>query len=187
MPLYGNSDETGYNEPMETSGFFVGRFNPIHAGHERVIDHMLDSCGPANSTVVIGSSNAPTSMRHFFSYSERRGLIKQLYPDIRVIGLPDFENDDDWLLAMDDLVSGVDGQHEPLFFGGSEEDVRFFTAAGRAVKILNRFDGTTPKVSASEVRDSLLHKRPLDGLLNPAISEFVVGLFWERWEEFKKT
>lgn len=171
-------------------GFFLGRLSPIHAGHEQVIDHMVETCGQENSTIIIGSSNTPASMRHFFSYSERRDLVRRLYPDARVIPLPDFPEDEEWLQALDDLVDGVNGQEnrgKVKFFGGSDEDVRFFLDAGREVEILNRFDGTTPKVSATEVRDSLLHERSLEGLLNPDIEAFVVKLFWEKWEQFKQS
>lgn len=178
----------GIDSP-EMRGVFLGRLSPIHLGHEQVIDHMMDTCGPDNSTIIIGSSNTPTSMRHFFTYEERRDLVKRLYPDARVMPLPDFSTDQEWMVALDDLLEGANGKEHSgkvRFFGGSDEDVQFFLDAGRDVKILNRFDGTTPKISATEVRDSLLHERSLEGLLNPTIEEFVVKLFWEKWEQFKK-
>src|SRR5689334_4699388 len=141
---------------MSEFGMFVGRVSPIHLGHERVIDHMIETHGIDDTMVVIGSSNTAPSMRHFFSYSDRRAFVKALYPDIRVVGLPDYPNDDEWLLALDDIVASTGRAAEDArFFGGCDEDVRFFTNAGRSVTILNRFDGTTPKISATEVRDCL--------------------------------
>lgn len=95
------------SQSPEINGFFVGRLNPIHVGHEQVINYMIEACGPDNSTIVIGSSNTPTSMRHFFSYSERRNFIKSLYPDIRIIGIPDFNSDEEWLVALDDLIDSL--------------------------------------------------------------------------------
>lgn len=178
------------NSSPEMRGVFLGRLSPIHLGHEQVIDHMMETCGPENSTIIIGSSNTPTSMRHFFSYGERRTMIRSLYPDARVLPLADFPDDAEWMQALDDLLDGVNGEEHReavRFFGGSDEDVRFFLDAGREVEILNRFDGTTPKISATEVRDSLLHERPLEGLLNPTVEEFVVTLFKEKWEEFKRS
>jgi hypothetical protein len=175
---------------MAEHGFFIGRLNPIHIGHEQVIDHMIETHGIDNSAVVIGSSNAETSMRHFFSYVERRAFIKTLYPELDVVGLPDYKGDAPWLQALDDIIEFKYGQGsapQAEFFGGSEEDVGFFLAAGRRVRILNRYDGTTPKISASEVRDSLLHERPLEGLLNPKIACQVAELFHRNWQIFKNT
>jgi len=51
---------------------------------------------------------------------------------------------------------------------------------------LNRFDGTTPKVSATEVRDALIKGRPLEGLIEPALISDLENRFIEKWEQFKK-
>jgi hypothetical protein len=72
------------------------------------------------------------------------------------------------------------------FFGGSQEDVEFFTVVGRSVVILNRFDGSTPPISATEVRDALIEKRPVDGLLNAKVAGHISEIFANKWEEFKR-
>lgn len=165
---------------------FVGRLCPLHIGHEVVIRKMIDDF-PGRSLVVIGSSNAPISLRHFFSYEERRDFLRKVFPDISVVGLPDFNSDAEWMVALEDILSiaGFDSK-EVVFFGGCEEDVRFFTDAGRKVSLVNRFDGSTPKISATEVRDALIHERPLGGLLDPAIAELVHDVFMRKWEAFKR-
>ena len=60
---------------------YCGRFNPPHVGHEAVINEMLRLFGPARSRVIVGSANASQSLRHFFSYEERRLLLKTIFPD----------------------------------------------------------------------------------------------------------
>lgn len=170
-------------------GFFIGRMNPIHLGHEAVINHMVKTCGAKNSTAIIGSSNASTSLRHFFSYSERRQLIKQLYPQLNVVGLPDYPTDDEWLLALNDLMHAIAGTSKPgevIFFGGTHEDVRWFLDAKHTVKIIDRFSGATPVVSATQVRDHLIQGQSLDGLLDPQIITPVQDLFKQRWDIFKQ-
>ncbi len=167
-------------------GVFVGRFCPMHLGHEAIIRKMLDES--ENPVIVIGSSNNSPSMRHFFSYEERRSVIKKVFPEIPIVGLPDYSNDAAWLVALDDIlrVTGADPATSVTFFGGCEEDVRFFFEAGRACLLTNRFDGSTPKISATEVRDALIHDRSLENLLNPAVAGDVKALFTEKWEQFKK-
>jgi nicotinamide mononucleotide adenylyltransferase len=176
---------------MAKHGFFMGRMNPIHLGHEAVIDHMIKTCGEANCTLILGSANAPTSMRQFFSYTERRGLIRKLYPTLRLVGMPDYPTNDEWLVALHDTIESIAGTSKPreiMFFTGDDDYyvTKLWRNAGYQVTVLNRFDGTTPVVSATEVRDCLLHDKPLDGLLNPKVIPDVERLFRQRWEEFKK-
>jgi cytidyltransferase-like protein len=169
-------------------GVYCGRFNPIHAGHEKVINEMLEHFGTERSRIVIGSANSPQSLRHFFSYEERRSLIKTIFPDICTLPLGDFAtSDDEWMLALDDLLisSGMDPK-KTVFYGGCEEDIAFFIKRERMHHILNRFDGTTPKVSATEIRDGLIHDRTLNGFLNTAIEERVRNLFKIKWLDFQK-
>lgn len=167
---------------------YCGRFNPVHVGHEAVSREMLRLFGPAKCRLIVGSANTSQSLRHFFSYEERRRFIKAIFPDVRVMPLGDFtSSDDEWMVALDDLlVSSGMNPDKTVFFGGCEEDIIFFLKRNRKCHILNRFDGTTPKVSATEVRDSLIHDRPMDNYLNPLIEEKVRSLFKVKWMDFQK-
>ncbi len=51
---------------MKTLAVYCGRFNPVHAGHEAVINTMIEQFGIENIIVIIGSSNTAQSLRHFF-------------------------------------------------------------------------------------------------------------------------
>jgi nicotinic acid mononucleotide adenylyltransferase len=168
-------------------GVFVGRFSPMHIAHEIVIRHMIEIYGIENCMVVLGSSNASMSFRNLFSYEDRRGFLKKIFPDIQVVGIPDFPTDNEWLLALDDILAlrGVDPK-DVIFFGGCEEDINFFLDAGRKYQIYNRFDGATPKISATEVRDALIQGRSLENLLNPVLIEPVKDCFAAKWEKFRK-
>lgn len=180
------------NQPVsfadDVRAAYCGRFNPMHIGHEAVINEMLKLFGPKKSRVIVGSANASQSLRHFFSYDERRRLIKTIFPDVMTMPLGDFpSSDEEWMVALDDLLasSGMDPS-KTVFFGGCEEDIMFFLKLNRRCHILNRFDGTTPKVSATEVRDSLIHDRPMDDFLNPLIKGKVQDLFKVKWMDFQK-
>ena len=90
-------------------------------------------------------------------------------------------------MTLDDLLiaSNLDPS-KTIFFGGCDEDITFFIEAGRKCKIINRFDGTTPKISATEIRDSLIYDRSLDGKINPIIENDLRICFKEKWERFKR-
>lgn len=172
---------------MYKYGAYLGRLNPIHLGHEVIAREMIGQFGVENSLMLIGSSNAIFSLRNFFSYEERRGFAKRIFPDIKMVGLPDYSTDREWLTALDDLLFAVGfNPEEVIFFGGCEEDLRFFLDADRDCYVINRFDGSTPKISATEIRDCLIHSRPVEDMLNPLIAEEVREIFLKKWEKFKK-
>lgn len=147
---------------------------------------MFEMC--SKCLVVIGSSTNPMSMRHFFSYEQRRKFIRMIYPEpFPIIGLPDYTSDKVWLSALSDIIGSVLGYEDIItFFGGCEEDIGFFIKTGQSVHITNRFDGTTPKVSATEIRDDLLYGRSLEGKLPPIIIPSVQEEFKKNWEIFKR-
>lgn len=173
---------------MKTQGVYIGRFCPVHLGHESVVNQMLERYGTRNCILVIGSANANFSLRNFFSYSERKRFLKTIWPNIRIVGLADFNSDQLWLEALDDIlrVAGMEPK-EATYFGGSEEDIRFFVRDSRKVEIVDRFGGG-PKLSATEVRDILIHReyQKLGRHLNPAIIPEVTETFERKWEDFKR-
>lgn len=172
---------------IENGGVFLGKLGPIQSGHEKVAETMFNMFGIDNSLIILGSSNSNISLRHFFTYQERRGFIKTIFPQAKIIGLPDYSTDQDWLIALDDLLiaAGIN-PITATYFSGCEEDVVFFYEAGRKCHIVNRFDGSTTKVSSTEIRDCLIHDRSLKGFINPLIEDDLKTIFKKKWEEFKK-
>ena len=168
-----------------TFGVYVGRLCPMHAGHQTLIESLIEVF-PENHAVLIGSCNKPISIRHLFSYADRGDFVKAVFPNARIAPLPDFETDASWFRALDDLLSvmGVNPM-QAIYIGGSKEDVEFYYDNGRSVHIINRYNGPTTKVSGSEVRDAMIEKRSLYGLLDPKIIPLVQERFATRWSEVR--
>lgn len=181
-------------------GIYIGRFCPIHLGHQKVINQMrLET---EQSVIFVGSCNSPTTLRNFFTFRERHFLIKTLYPDMSVIGLPDFPSDEDWLINLishvqalfgqpkremtewaDNVVPFPKGKADVVFYAGCTEDAQLLIERGFKVQEVNRYDGV--KVSAQEVRDCLIHDKELR-FLDPKIQEQVKNIFKSKWEDFKR-
>jgi len=168
-------------------GVYVGRLNPMHLGHEAVIAKMLEQFGTENSLLVLGSSTASFSQRHFFSFEERKEFVRNIFPELEIIGLPDFPTDKQWLSELDKifLAKGFDPR-EIVFFGGSREDLAYFFKTDKMCQIFDRFNGTTPIISATQVRKLLASAEPVEHLLNPLIARKVKELFLQKQKQLKK-
>lgn len=85
---------------------FIGRFQPFHDGHKRVLNRALELSDKV--LVLIGSSNLARSLRNPFTYSERRSMIKSVYPTDRVRTAPLNDityNDVEWLEQVQRLIT----------------------------------------------------------------------------------
>lgn len=179
------------NTTKDLFWIYIWRMCPVHAGHEQII-RMMRERFKDRFLLILGSSNTAFSLRNFFNYAERREFIRIIYPDQKIVGLPDYSSDKEWLLALDDIISNIfsishdEIKEKVIFAWGCDEDVDFFHQDGRRVEIVNRFDGTTPKISATEVRDALIHDRVLEWMLNEKIINEARNLFATKWEKFKK-
>ena len=82
---------------------FIGRFQPLHLGHCRVIDHALTLAETV--LVFVGSTNEVRSFRNPFTFNERKEMIENTYPDrVKVISLEDSYNDENWIKQVQTKV-----------------------------------------------------------------------------------
>lgn len=82
---------------------FIGRFQPLHLGHQEVIERARKLA--KNVLVLVGSAGVARSARNPFTYGERSQLIKSIYPDVIVEGIHDHTyNDSAWILEVQQKV-----------------------------------------------------------------------------------
>jgi len=82
---------------------FIGRFQPLHAGHQEVIERARELS--KNVLVLVGSAGVARSTRNPFTYEERRGLIKTVFPDVLIAPIHDHTyNDAAWILEVQQRV-----------------------------------------------------------------------------------
>jgi cytidyltransferase-like protein len=142
--------------PVFDVGVYVGRFNPIHKGHQRTIDAMLQNHTLNHSLVMVGSANAPLSLRNLFTYRERRDFIKVLYPELKIVPIADQDSDDDWYQSMMDIVEVA----FPFYFNihlycGDIRDLNKFNHNNKIqVEVVDRYEEQV--YSATSVREMIM-------------------------------
>ncbi len=60
-------------------GFMVGRMQPIHKGHEQLIDLGLSLCD--RFVILLGNAETSRTKNNPFTFEERKTLIKEIYGD----------------------------------------------------------------------------------------------------------
>jgi len=109
---------------------FVGRFQPFHRAHRRVITTILDGDGPTSARhmiIVVGSDRVTRSLRNPWSYDQRVEFIRSSTRDyadhITVVPLRDFTYSDvSWMTALQNKVAQIVGSSESVIMTGCFKD-----------------------------------------------------------------
>jgi cytidyltransferase-like protein len=168
----------------EITHVILGRFCPIHKGHQMIIDKMIEKFGIENCLLIIGSSTTYNN-RTPFTYEARRKMIKKLYPKMRIIGLSDIDpsleiydpgNLQNWLYRL--KIIEIQFGSKFIFYGGSRADIEYIRKEFKSYVLLNRFKDSM-NTSATMIRDALInndHIKLSDFLdcriIDLAVSEF---------------
>ena len=65
-------------------GLYIGRFQPLHIGHESIIRKMLDEC--QRVIIAVGSSQESGTNRNPFTFEQREDLITNVFYRERLTG-----------------------------------------------------------------------------------------------------
>lgn len=166
----------GMDIKIENRGIYLGRWAPLHKGHQRIIDKMISTHGIDNCLLIIGSSSNERTVKTPFTYFERRNFIKTLYPGIKIVGIPDVNDDTNWMTMLDDTVNSVFPNTIPIFYGGSRKDVEWYYDYGKQVEIINR---DKMVISATMVRELMMLGEDISKFVDEKIARNVVELFKE--------
>lgn len=117
--------------------------------------------------------------RHLFSFEERKGFVQTVFPALQIEWLPDFWDDETWLIALDQIIQKFawNDEFETIFFWGSDADVDFFLKDGRSVEICDRDSGEYAGLSATKVRENLAKNQSIAGLVDDLIIDLITDSF----------
>jgi len=168
---------------------YIGRFSPMHYGHQAIIQSMIQ-VAPNNHLVLLGSCNTPIAKRHLFKFTDRLNFIKTIFPEAKLAGLPDFPGDNEsWFASLDHIIAltGKDPK-KTTFIGGCDADVQWFKDNGRQWTVVDRKWGITHDISGTEIRNFLANgdKESLANFIDGRILDKVIETFKQRWNEYNE-
>ncbi len=137
---------------------YLGRFCPFHLGHKSIVDKMVSKFGLENILLIIGSSTS-RNPRTPYTFEQRREMINFLYPEIKIIPLPDSEpkltffrhdTNEIWLKELEAIENQMDSDF--TFVGGGAEDLEVLSRVFETEILVERKNGLD--ISATSIRNA---------------------------------
>jgi bifunctional NMN adenylyltransferase/nudix hydrolase len=169
---------------------FIGRFQPLHAGHHEVINRARKLA--KNVLVLVGSAGVARSTRNPFSFNERKTMIKAVFPDVLVRPIHDHTyNDSAWIMEVQQQVKAeitdlwehnmIDPDPQIGLIGCEKDHTSYYLKMfpdwdNEAVAFLNPLSATAFR---EELFSGKLHERWEEVNLHPTTYDWLM--------EFKKT
>ena len=153
-------------------GVVVGRFQPLHKGHEKIINYALKKC--KRVAVFIGSAQEENTERNPFSYEVRKHMLRMIYGNrIEIYPLYDLgvgENTKwgDYLLKT---ITNTCGRPDAMVYGNDGVRSNWFKPEDIAdIKQIIMKREKLP-ISATMVRDAIMldNQDDLRKMVNPKI------------------
>lgn len=82
---------------------YLGRFQPLHIGHKKVIERYKDEF--EDFKIVIGSADKSRTDDNPLTAEEREEVIRECFPDIEITYKDDQDNDEEWSNALEEKIS----------------------------------------------------------------------------------
>ena len=103
-------------------GIVVGRFQPLHKGHELIINKLIDMC--ETPIVVIGSAQEGHTKHNPFDYKERAQMLTDVFGDkiviLPIIDRPNIVNDPSWTEYLLNKLKRINGYEPELIVMGND-------------------------------------------------------------------
>jgi nicotinamide-nucleotide adenylyltransferase len=142
----------------------IGRFQPLHLGHLRMIEWVLERCDEI--TIGIGSPNKSGEPDNPYTFQQRSMMLEQSLNTEKkysIIGIPDFGDRVKWIKWISENIDF------DVFYTNSPNEKDIFAGAGYAVEYVPFFD--REKYSASKIRERIKNKKEHKNLLPDGTAE----------------
>jgi len=148
---------------------FIGRFQPFHNGHLKVIKYILSKFDKI--VIGVGSSQYKNTSKNPFSFNERKKMIentlkKDGISDYRIIDIPDIHNPPKWV----DHVLSIYSDFEVVATNNSFTKKLF---ENKGYKAINTpiFDGE--KLSGKNIREKIKNNEKWQDLVPESVLEII--------------
>ncbi|HUK37594.1 MAG TPA: nicotinamide-nucleotide adenylyltransferase [Methanomicrobiales archaeon] len=149
-----------------TRGFYIGRFQPYHNGHQAVLERVAKDVDEI--VIGVGSAQLSHELGNPFTSGERVLMITRslasLDRPIYVIPIEDIQRNALWVSHVKSMTPPFD-----CVFSSNPLVVRLFAEAGHTVQCPDMYERQTH--SGTSIRQRMLEGEPWEHLVPPAVVE----------------
>lgn len=110
-------------------GLLVGRFQPLHLGHEKLIQSKKQEYN--HLIVFIGSINKQRTRDNPLNFKERKKILSKIFPGIDILGVEDKGDAKLWVSAIEDKVNNLNLKQEKFIpISGNVWTIECFQESG---------------------------------------------------------
>lgn len=151
-------------------GLFIGRFQPLHLGHVKVINFAMARC----DTLILGIGSAQYShtLENPFTAGERFEMLLSVFDKkveakkLFILPIPDVHNHNLWVSHVESLLPAFD-----MVFASNPLTELLFSKKGYKVEAVPVYD--RERFSSSEVRRRIIYGENWEELVPPEVSEYI--------------
>ena len=138
------------------TALIIGRFQPFHLGHLKLIKCIENSSDVKRLIICIGSSQFKNTKENPFSSSERKEMIENSLKGIikipyEIFEIPDIGDDEKWVSWVESII----GKRFDVVYANSEWVESLFKEKGYRVRKTKLFN--KEKFSGTEIRKKILN------------------------------
>jgi nicotinamide-nucleotide adenylyltransferase len=145
-------------------GFYIGRFQPYHNGHQSVLEHIA---GEVDEIIIgVGSAQLSHQVDNPFTAGERVLMITRSLASLScpfyVIPIEDIQRNALWIAHVRSMTPPFD-----ICYSSNPLVVQLFGEAGITVQSPAMYERET--LSGTEIRRRILNKEPWKALAPPSV------------------
>jgi len=151
-----------------TRGFYIGRFQPYHRGHQRVIDQIADEVDEV--VVGIGSADQSHTLENPFTAGERMMMITKCLADLDlvtyVVPIEDINRNSVWVSHVTAM-----SPHFDVAYSNNPLVIRLFDESGIEVRQPPMFE--RDQLEGENIRERMRQDEGWQELLPPPVIETI--------------
>jgi len=154
----------------QKTAVYIGRFAPLHNGHEAVINMMLEKY--SNVIVLIGSANRRRNPKNPFETDTIESWIKAISPKIKVATINDYTYDETKWITQVETIVGALAKGDVTLVGHTRDSSSFYLKEFPNWRY-QEVEAQAGDISGTEIRDIFFNVCSVTKTVTPILKDSV--------------